>query len=148
MFSARQWQTVPDLHEALVTSLFQQTEMEFDSGCSCPESSRGCIKKASQQCWQEYIYWDCVSFQEAAKGGAGCHRSHWLAGRPFDLQPRWIVLHQAGARSDIMEQKDHIFFFYTMKNFFFPLSSKIILNRCFFSCLSSGLAVIAVLWAV
>ncbi len=83
--AARQSLTVPDLHEALVTSLFQPREMEFDSGCSCPESSGGCIKKASQQCWQEYIYRDCVSFQEAAGGGAGCHRSPRLAGRPFDL---------------------------------------------------------------
>lgn len=63
-----------------VTSLFQPREMEFDSDCSCHESSRGCIKKASQQCWQEYIYWDCVHFLKAAEGDAGCHRSPWLAG--------------------------------------------------------------------
>lgn len=67
--------------EALVTSLFQPREMEFDSGCSCPESSGECIKKASQQCWQEYIYRDCVSFQGAAGGGgAGRHRSSWQPG--------------------------------------------------------------------
>lgn len=77
--------TVPDLHQPHVTSLLPPREMEFDSVCSCLESSRGCIKKASQQCWQEYIYRDCVSFQEAAGGGAGCHRSPWLAGRLFDL---------------------------------------------------------------
>lgn len=85
LLRATQSPTVPDPHEAHVTSLFQLREMEFDSVCSCPESSGGCIKKASQQCWQEYIYRDCVSFQEAAGGGAGCHRSPWLAGRLFDL---------------------------------------------------------------
>lgn len=78
-------QTTPDFRGAHVTSLFQPREMEFDSGCSCHESSRGCIKKASQQCWQEYIYRDCVSFQEAAGVGAACHRSLWLAAPPFDL---------------------------------------------------------------
>lgn len=82
---ASQSLTVPDLREPHVTSLLQPREMEFDSVCSCLESSGGCIKKASQQCWQEYIYRDCVSFQEAAGGGAGCHRSPWLAGRLFDL---------------------------------------------------------------
>lgn len=50
LLASRQTLTVPDLREALVTSLFQPREMEFDSGCSCPESSGGCIKKASQQC--------------------------------------------------------------------------------------------------
>lgn len=81
-------------------SLFQPREMEFDSVCSWPESSGGCIKKPSQQCWQEYIYRDCVSFQEAAKGevavaalapltAAECLTlpglAGWLAGWVFDL---------------------------------------------------------------
>lgn len=56
----------------LLPHLSQPREMEFDSGCSCPESSGDCIKKASQQCWQEYIYRDCVSFQESGR------RWRWL----------------------------------------------------------------------
>ena len=102
--AARRSLTVPDLHRALVTSLFQPGEMEFDSGCSCPESSGGCIKKASQQCWQEYIYWDCLSFQEAAGGGAGCHRSP----RPAGWQAIWSPISPAldGPRTGLALQTE------------------------------------------
>lgn len=89
-----------------VTSLLQPTEMEFDSDCSWPESPRVCIKKASQQCWQEYIYRDCVSFQQAARGGAGCWKAiwspyhlHWMSRTRLALQTeprtreiRWVLL--------------------------------------------------------
>lgn len=90
---------VPDLHRALVTSVFQPREMQFDSGCSCPDSSWDCIKKASQQCWQEYIYRDCVAFQESGWGW------RWLpqvasAGRQAIWSPHhlsWTGPHPAGA---------------------------------------------------